>query len=146
MATDEDNTSSSAIPAGLANAFPQGPQRKTTNLASANLSRRVRASESESTREAGHPATTAVADDWQMIVCVRDPINVWGEGQAPLHQVKSTSCTPPNTMRPRRPKKARVRARPSRGVGGRRKIYPRPRQVKSCHVTTPIIAYVHGCP
>ncbi len=34
----------------------------------------------------------------------------------------------------------------SRGWGGRRILYPRPRQVKSCHVTPPIIAYVRGCP
>jgi hypothetical protein len=29
-----------------------------------------------------------------MIARVRDPIDAWGGGQAPLHQVKSTSCTP----------------------------------------------------
>lgn len=53
MATDEDNTPSSAIPAGSANAVLQGPLRKPTNLASANLGRRDKSSESEQPREAG---------------------------------------------------------------------------------------------
>ncbi len=30
-----------------------------------------------------------------MVACVRDPIDGWGGGQAPMHQVKSASCTPP---------------------------------------------------
>ncbi len=72
-----------------------------------------------------------------MVARVRDPINGWGGGQAPMHQMKSACCTPP-TPRARRPKEVHVHARPSRGVGGRRIIYPRPRQVKSCHVTTPL--------
>jgi hypothetical protein len=72
-----------------------------------------------------------------MVACVHDPIDGWGGGQAPMHQMKSACCTPPSP-RTRRPKEVSVRARPSRGVGGRRIINPRPRQVKSCHVTTPL--------
>jgi hypothetical protein len=30
-----------------------------------------------------------------MVARVRDPIDGWGGGQAPIHQVKSTSCMPP---------------------------------------------------
>ena len=30
-----------------------------------------------------------------MVARVRDPIDGWGGGQAPMHQVKSASCTPP---------------------------------------------------
>ena len=30
-----------------------------------------------------------------MVARVRDPIDGWGGGQAPMHQVKSSSCTPP---------------------------------------------------
>jgi hypothetical protein len=30
-----------------------------------------------------------------MVARVRDPIDGWGGGQAPIHQVKYTSCTPP---------------------------------------------------
>jgi hypothetical protein len=45
MATDEE-ASNSAIPADSVNAVPQGPQRKTTHLAAANLGRRGRAAES----------------------------------------------------------------------------------------------------
>lgn len=30
-----------------------------------------------------------------MVARVRDPIDGWGGGQAPMHQVKSLSCTPP---------------------------------------------------
>ncbi len=30
-----------------------------------------------------------------MVARVRDPIDGWGGGQAPMHQVKSMSCTPP---------------------------------------------------
>jgi hypothetical protein len=59
MATDDDSTVGSAIPANSVNAIPQGQLRKTTNLSSANLSRRERNSESEQgrdiSREAGQP-------------------------------------------------------------------------------------------
>ncbi len=30
-----------------------------------------------------------------MVVHVHDPIDGWGGGQAPMHQVKSASCPPP---------------------------------------------------
>ncbi len=30
-----------------------------------------------------------------MVARMRDPIDGWGGGQAPMHQVRSTSCTPP---------------------------------------------------
>jgi hypothetical protein len=30
-----------------------------------------------------------------MVARVRDPIDGWGGGQAPIHQVKSASCMPP---------------------------------------------------
>ena len=30
-----------------------------------------------------------------MVVRVRDPVDGWGGGQAPMHQVRSASCTPP---------------------------------------------------
>jgi hypothetical protein len=81
-----------------------------------------------------------------MVAHVRDPIDGWGGGQAPIHKVKSASCTPP-TPRDHVGKKRRAYMYDQvRGWGGRRKIYPRPRQVKPCHVTTPIIAYVRGCP
>ncbi len=30
-----------------------------------------------------------------MVARVRDPIDGWGGGQAPMHQVKTASCTPP---------------------------------------------------
>jgi hypothetical protein len=81
-----------------------------------------------------------------MIVRVCDPIDVWGGGQAPIHQVKSTSCMPP-TLRDLVGQKRRAYMHDQvGGWGGRRKIYPRPCQVKSCHVTTPIIACVRGCP
>ncbi len=30
-----------------------------------------------------------------MVARVLDPVDGWGGGQAPMHQVKSTSCTPP---------------------------------------------------
>jgi hypothetical protein len=73
-----------------------------------------------------------------MVACVRDPIDRWGGGQAPIHQVKSTNCTPP-TPRDHVGQKRRKYAHDQvRGWGGRRNIYPRPRQVKSRHVTTPI--------
>jgi hypothetical protein len=63
MATDEDSTLGTAIPASSVNAVPQGRLRKTTNLASANLSRRDRSSESEQVRETARvtkPSTTAL--------------------------------------------------------------------------------------
>ncbi len=81
-----------------------------------------------------------------MVARVRDPIDGWGGGQAPMHQVKSASSTPPI---PRNHVGKKRRAYMHDQVGGwgrRRKIYPCPRQVKSCHVTIPIIAYVRGCP
>ncbi len=81
-----------------------------------------------------------------MVARVSDPIDGWGGGQAPMHQVKSTSCTPP-IPRDHIGKKRRAYVHDQvGGWGGRRIIYPRPRQVKSCHVTTPIIAYMRGCP
>jgi hypothetical protein len=52
MATDDDSAAAPAIPASSVNAIPQGRLRKTTNLASANLNRRERNSESEQEREA----------------------------------------------------------------------------------------------
>jgi hypothetical protein len=55
MATDEE-AASSAIPADSVNAVPQGLQRKTTNLASANLSRRGRAVENAPAQETQRPA------------------------------------------------------------------------------------------
>ncbi len=88
-----------------------------------------------------------------------------GEVQAPCHQLKSERCmrpSPPHTLSPlccapvkiltiqsnKTPRdligqKGRVSARPSWGVGGK---YPHPRKVKSCHVMTPIIAFVHQLP
>jgi hypothetical protein len=72
MATDED-VAGSAIPAGLANAVPQGSQRKTTNLASANLSRRGRASESELLREAGRLNASSSATASQPIQPQQQP-------------------------------------------------------------------------
>ncbi len=58
----------------------------------------------------------------------RPPCTKWGQ-RAARHQHRET----------RRPKEARMRTRPSRGVGGKEDIYPHPRQVKSCHVTTPLL-------
>jgi hypothetical protein len=55
MATNEE-TASSAIPADSVNAVPQGLQRKTTHLASANLSRKDRAVESAPAQETQRPA------------------------------------------------------------------------------------------
>jgi hypothetical protein len=82
---------------------------------------------------------------WEMVARVSDPIDGWGGGPGLLHQVKSTSCTPP-TPRDHIGQKRRVYVHdPVEGWedGGE---YPRPRQVKSCHITTPIIAYMHSCP
>ncbi len=65
--------------------------------------------------------------------------NQWTGGRPGPHtpsEVHELHAT--NTARPRRLKEACVRARPSRGWGGRRNIYPCPRQVQSCHITTPI--------
>ncbi len=51
------------------------------------------------------------------------PNDGWGGGQAPMNQMKSACCTPPSP-RTRRPKEARIRARPSRGVGGKEDNIP----------------------
>ncbi len=73
-----------------------------------------------------------------MVARVRNPIDGWGGGQAPMHQVKSASCTPP-IPRDHAGKKrgARTCTTKSGGGGDGGKINPRPRQVKSCRVTTP---------
>ncbi len=69
---------------------------------------------------------------------MRDPIDGWGGGQAPMHQVRSASCTPP-IPRNHVGKKRRAYVHDQVGGWGRwRQINPRPRQVKSCHVTTPL--------
>jgi hypothetical protein len=75
-----------------------------------------------------------------MVVCVHDPVNGWGGGQAPIHQVKSASCTPPTPRDHIGQKRGAYVHDQVGGWEGRRNIYPRPRQVKSCLVTTPIIA------
>jgi hypothetical protein len=80
MATDEDSTLSSAIPTSSVNAVPQGQFRTTTNLASANLSRRDRSSESEQTRE---PARTTKPS----IAALEQP--------RPLHQPQQPPQQPP---------------------------------------------------
>jgi hypothetical protein len=54
MATDEE-AANSAIPADSVNAVPQGLQRKTTHLASANLSRRGRGVENAPAQEIQRP-------------------------------------------------------------------------------------------
>jgi hypothetical protein len=73
-----------------------------------------------------------------MVARVRDLINGWGGGQAPIHQVKSASCTPP-TPRDHVDQKRHAYVHDQvGGWGGRRNIYSLPPQVKSCHVTTPI--------
>ncbi len=64
--------------------------------------------------------------------------NRWmGGGQAPMHQVKSACCMPP-TPHDHVGKKRRAYVHDQVGGWGRcREKNPRPRQVKSCHVTTP---------
>ncbi len=79
-----------------------------------------------------------------MVARVRDPIDGWGGGQAPMHQVKSACCKPPSP-RTRRSKEEHVRARPSRGVGEMRERNPRPPSVVTPRYDPPI-AHVRGCP
>ena len=76
-----------------------------------------------------------------MVARVRDPIDGWGGGQAPMHQVKSTSCTPPV---PRdhvgKKRRAYVHDQVSRGVGesdGFMKPPPTPSEVMPRYDTTP---------
>ncbi len=81
-----------------------------------------------------------------MVARMRDPIDGWGEGQAPMHQVKSTSCTPP-VPRDHVGKKRRAYVHDQVRGWGRvmAKVNPRPRQVS--HATLrPLIACVRGCP
>jgi hypothetical protein len=60
-----------------------------------------------------------------MVARVRDPIDGWGEaGPHAPSEVSELHAT--NTSRPRRQKEARVRARPSRGVGGKEENIPTP--------------------
>jgi hypothetical protein len=61
---------------------------------------------------------------WQMVACVRDPIDGWGEVQAPLHQVKSTSCTPPSPRGHVGQKRRTYVHDPVGGWGGWRRIPP----------------------
>jgi hypothetical protein len=64
--------------------------------------------------------------------------NRWMGGRPGPHAPSEVSMLHvTNTARTRRQKEARVRERPSRGVGEMEGKKPRPRQVKSCHVTTP---------
>jgi hypothetical protein len=81
-----------------------------------------------------------------MIVRVRDPIDGWvgGPGPLTLSEVKALLAT--NTVQPRRPKGARAYVHDPVGGWGDGGEYPHPCQVKSCHVTTPIIAYLRSCP
>ncbi len=80
-----------------------------------------------------------------MVARVRDPIDGWGGGQAPMHQMKSACCTPPSP-RTRRPKEARIRARPSQGVGGKKDNIPPPTPSEVMPRYDPPVAYVRGCP
>jgi hypothetical protein len=79
-----------------------------------------------------------------MIARVRDPIDGWGEVQAPLHQVSQSVAR----YQHRAPTETKRHAYVQDSVGGWGDggEYTHPRQVKSCHVMTPIIAYVGSCP
>jgi hypothetical protein len=72
-----------------------------------------------------------------MVARVRDPVNGWGGGQAPMHQMKSACSRHQHCEHVGQKRRTYVHDQVG-GWGGRRKIYPRPRQVKSCHVTTPL--------
>jgi hypothetical protein len=61
-----------------------------------------------------------------MVARVRDPIDGWGGGQAPMHQVKSTSCTPPIPRDHVDEKRRAYVHDQSRGVGEMREGNPRP--------------------
>jgi hypothetical protein len=80
-----------------------------------------------------------------MVARVRDPIDGRGGGQAPMHQVKSACCKPPSP-RTRRTKEARVRARPSRGVGRKEDNIPPPTPSEVMPRYDSPIAHVRGCP
>jgi hypothetical protein len=80
MATDDDSIVSAAIPTGSANAVPQGQFRTTTNLTSANLSRRERSTDSERNRE---PA------------CTTKPSTTTMERPRPLQQPQQPPQQPP---------------------------------------------------
>jgi hypothetical protein len=56
---------------------------------------------------------------WQMIACVHDPISGWEGGPGPLSpsEVKALHAILP-TPRDYIGQKVRIRAQPSRGVGG----------------------------
>ncbi len=63
---------------------------------------------------------------WQLVARMRDPIDGRGWGQAPIHQVKSASCTPPTPRNHIGQKRRAYMHDRVGGWGGRRKIYRRP--------------------
>jgi hypothetical protein len=80
-----------------------------------------------------------------MVARVRDPIDGWGGGQAPILQVKSTSCTPP-TPRDHVGRKRRAYVTTKSGGGGKEEYIPPPTPSEVMPRYDASIAYVRGCP
>jgi hypothetical protein len=60
-----------------------------------------------------------------MVACVNDPVDGWGGGQAPLHQMKSACSRHHHREHVGQKRRTYVHDQVG-GWGGRRKIYPRP--------------------
>ncbi len=109
MATNDDSTLSSAIPASSANAVPQGRLRKTTNLASANLTRRDRNSESEQGRET--PRAAKPLSEWPRPHLPQQPQHPLPLPQQQRHQQQEGPLQPHQPQLPHRhPQQQGVRA------------------------------------